>query len=310
MKKTDEILREIGISRVALNKGAKYSKGFMEDGNIGEGYVAGLKVDAGTRKKTDDNVLDNIVSYDHAEAKNAYMGQINMITASSFTGLQGSTLGYDILRNPEVDEASSLFSVKQWDGSELPIYDSKPLQNALVEYFGTEQERRHPLTPGAMSICANKGVIASRPKENRELNEDECYGVWSAIAISFAEDNTKDSDMFVEDAGIWKDPSEDKLVEYLNEKRHAIANSIAECGEDNHVRYKSSWIGFAYTMMEPGEIGNAITVVPYFTFPITAIPNGDINKPEESFYSLQDINLSEWLDKMGYESLTKNGIKY
>ncbi|WP_390073704.1 hypothetical protein [Streptomyces sp. NPDC058052] len=49
---------------------------------------------------------------------------------------------------------------------------------------------------------------------------------------------------------------------------------------------------------------------PYFTFPITAIPNGDINKPEESFYSLQDIDLSEWLDKMGYESLTKNGIKY
>ncbi|HFK2719310.1 TPA: histidine decarboxylase, pyruvoyl type, partial [Escherichia coli] len=95
-------------------------------------------------------------------------------------------------------------SVKQWDGSELPIYDSKPLQNALVEYFGTEQERRHPLTPGAMSICANKGVVASRPKENRELNEDEGYGVWSAIAISFAEDNTKDSDMFVEDAGIWK----------------------------------------------------------------------------------------------------------
>ena len=74
------------------------------------------------------------------------MGQINMITASSFTGLQGSTLGYDILRNPEVDESNPLFSVKQWDGSELPIYDSKPLQNALVEYFGTEQERRHPLT--------------------------------------------------------------------------------------------------------------------------------------------------------------------
>ena len=99
MKKTDEILREFGISRVALNKGTKYSKGFMEDGNIGEGYVAGLKVDAGKRKKTDDNVLDNIVSYDRAESKNAYMGQINMITASSFTGLQGSTLGYDILRN-------------------------------------------------------------------------------------------------------------------------------------------------------------------------------------------------------------------
>ena len=69
MNKTDEILKEFGINRVALNSGSKYSKGFMEDGNIGEGYVAGLKVDAGTRIKTDDNILDNIVSYDRAEAK-------------------------------------------------------------------------------------------------------------------------------------------------------------------------------------------------------------------------------------------------
>ena len=69
-------------------------------------------------------------------------------------------------------------------------------------------------------------------------------------------------------------------------------------------------IVFADTLREAGELGIAITVGPYFTFPITAIPNGDINKPEESFYSLQDIDLSEWLDKMGYESLTKNGIKY
>ena len=51
-------------------------------GKIGNGYVTVLKVDAGVRDKTDDDVLDGIVSYDRAETKNAYIGQINMTTAS------------------------------------------------------------------------------------------------------------------------------------------------------------------------------------------------------------------------------------
>nr|P00863.1 RecName: Full=Histidine decarboxylase small chain; Short=HDC [Micrococcus sp.] len=38
MKKTDKILKEIGIQRVAIMEGKKYSKGFMEDGDIGVQY--------------------------------------------------------------------------------------------------------------------------------------------------------------------------------------------------------------------------------------------------------------------------------
>lgn len=196
---TTEKLREFGINRICLSPYKKYSRGYSEPGNIGTGYVAGLKVDAGVRDKTDDTVLDGIVSYDRAEAKNAYIGQINMETASSFTGLQGVTLGYDILRNPAVDEEKPLFVELQWDGSELPIFDAKPLQDALVEYFGTESDRRHNLVPGAMVVCANKGVTAYRPQEDRPFQAGEGYGVWSAIAISFAADGTVDSDKYDSD---------------------------------------------------------------------------------------------------------------
>lgn len=169
MSELDRELNKLGVDRIAISPYKQWTRGYMEPGNIGNGYVTGIKVDAGVRDKTDDDVLDGIVSYDRAETKNAYIGQINMTTASSFTGVQGHVIGYDMLRNPEVDKAEPLFTVKQWDGSELPIYDAKPLQDALVEYFGTGDERRHYPAPGSFIVCANKGVTASRPKNDADM---------------------------------------------------------------------------------------------------------------------------------------------
>lgn len=311
MAKIDLTLNKQGIDRIAISPYVKYSRGYMEPGNIGNGYVTGLKVDAGVRDKTDDDILDGIVSYDRAETKNAYIGQINMTTASSFTGPQGHVIGFDILHNPKVDEAKPLFTVKQWDGSTLPIYDAKPLQDALVEYFGIEKERRHYPAPGSFIVCANKGVTAERPKEDRPLKPGEGYGVWSAIAISFAKDPVKNSSMFIEDAGVWETPNEDELLEFLDGRRNAIAKSIAECGEDAETSFESSWIGFAHTMMKPGQIGNAITVGPYFSLPIDSIPNGSLLTPDKDMEIMEQLTLPEWLDKMNYESLVnKYNIKY
>ncbi|WP_290033389.1 histidine decarboxylase, pyruvoyl type [Ligilactobacillus cholophilus] len=311
MAKIDLTLNKQGIDRIAISPYTKYSRGYMEPGNIGNGYVTGLKVDAGVRDKSGDDVLDGIVSYDRAETKNAYIGQINMTTASSFTGPQGHVIGYDILRNPEVDSAKPLFTVKQWDGSSLPIYDAKPLQDALVEYFGVEKERRHYPAPGSFIVCANKGVTAERPKEDQPLKPGQGYGVWSAIAISFAKDPEKNSSMFIEDAGVWETPNEDELLEFLDGRRNAIAKSIAECGADAETSFESSWIGFAHTMMKPGQIGNAITVGPYFSLPVDSIPNGSILTPDKDMEIMEQLSLPEWLDKMQYESLIKKyNVKY
>lgn len=311
MKKLNAMLNEQGIDRIAISPYKQYSRGYMEPGNIGNGYVTGIKVDASTCLKTDDDILDGIVSYDRAETKNAYIGQINMTTASSFTGVQGYVMGYDLLRNPKVDEAKPLFTVKQWDGSDLPIYDATPLQDALVEYFGIEEERRHYPAPGSFIVCANKGVIAERPLEDKPLNPGQGYGVWSAISISFAKDRSKNSSMYIEDAGIWQTPNEDELVEFLNNRRRAIAKSIAKCGQDANTTFESSWIGFAYVMMKPGEIGKAITVAPYFSLPVDSIPNGSILTPDTDMDIMTNLTLDEWLKKMDYESLVKKyNIKY
>lgn len=311
MSELDTRLNQLGVDRICISTYKKWSRGYMEPGNLGNGYVTGLKVDAGVRDKSDDDILDGIVSYDRAECKNAYIGQINMTTASSFTGPQGSILGYDILRSPEVDTAKPLFTVKQWDGSELPIYDAKPLQDALVEYFGVVDERRHYPAPGSFIVCANKGVTASRPKNDADMKPGQGYGVWSAIAISMAKDPTKDSSMFIEDAGVWGTPNEDELLEFLDTRLHAIAKSVAECGEDARASFKCTWIGFAHAMMQPGQVGNAITVGPYFSLPIDSIPGGSVLTPDKDLEIMQRLTMPEWLDKMGYESLVKKyNVKY
>ena len=62
MAKLDLNLNKQGIDRIAISPYKQYSRGYMEPGNIGNGYVTGLKVDAGVRDKTDDDVLDGIVS--------------------------------------------------------------------------------------------------------------------------------------------------------------------------------------------------------------------------------------------------------
>ena len=109
----------------------------------------------------------------------------------------------DLARHDSVDNGKSkpLFTEKQWNGRELEVYDAAPLLSAGVELFGTEQNRRYHPIPGAHTICANKGVVAYRPKTDRPLKEGEGYGVWSFIAISLSADRDFAADLFIEDAG-------------------------------------------------------------------------------------------------------------
>ncbi|MBS9338074.1 histidine decarboxylase, pyruvoyl type [Fructobacillus sp. M2-14] len=306
--------REIGIDSTALNNYVGYSRGYLEPGNIGEGYLTGLKVDAAATKLTDDNILDNISSYDRAEAKNANLAQINMETASSFTGPQGNIIGFDFLHNKALDNQKPMFTKKQWDGSELPIYDAKPLQDALVEYLGTVDEPRFKTVPAAFITCANKGTMAKRPKEDRPLKPGEGYGVWSAIALSIADDPVHHSSMYVEDAGVWTESdNEQDLIDYLNTRRAAMAQSIANCGEHAKTTFKKTFIGFAHTMLKPGEFGTAITVGPYLTMPFDAVPNAQRTNAsaEDAMNTMRQLSLQDWLKEMNYESIVeKNNITY
>ena len=288
------------IDKTAISPYDDYCDGYGMPGAYGNGYVSVLKVSSGTVKKSDDFLLDGIVSYDRAEVTDAYVGQINMLTASSFCGVAGQVWGHDLSVHEDIknEKIETLFTIDQFDGSKLKVYDAQPLLQAGVELFGTEENRRFNLLPGAHVICANKSVTSLRPKEDRPFREGEAYGVWSFIAISLSNDRNYCADLFIEDAGLWtKNDNPDDLREFLEMHRRAVAESIVACGEDSHVLFERTYIGFSYTIMKPGEVGNALTCAPYVTLAKNAVPVA-------GFPQLNNIDMSDWLKDMDFEPLS------
>lgn len=289
------------IDKTAISPYENYCDGYGAPGAQGNGYVSVLKVSVGTVEKTDDFLLDGIVSYDRAEINDAYVGQINMLTASSFCGIAGQVWGHDLAAHNDIidKKIKPVLEIDQYDGSKLHVYDAKPLLEAGIELFGTEKERRFTLLPGAHTICANKGVTAYRPKENRPLKEGEAYGVWCFIALSLSADRDNCADLFIEDAGLWtKNDSAEDLKAFLEEHRKSVAWSVVSCGQDSHVLFERTYVGFAYTIMKPGEIGTSLTCAPYVSLARNAVPSTGFN-------SLNKISLKEWLKDRALTSLVE-----
>lgn len=289
------------IDKTAISPYENYCDGYGAPGAQGNGYVSVLKVSVGTVEKTDDFLLDGIVSYDRAEINDAYVGQINMLTASSFCGIAGQVWGHDLAAHNDIidKKIKPVLEIDQYDGSKLHVYDAKPLLEAGIELFGTEKERRFTLLPGTHTICANKGVTAYRPKEDRPLKEGEAYGVWCFIALSLSADRDNCADLFIEDAGLWtKNDSAEDLKAFLEEHRKSVAWSVVSCGQDSHVLFERTYVGFAYTIMKPGEIGTSLTCAPYVSLARNAVPSTGFN-------SLNKLSLKEWLKDRKLTSLVE-----
>ena len=94
-------MRAPHIDKTAISPYDDYCDGYGMPGAYGNGYVSVLKVSAGTVEKTNDELVDRIVTYDKAEAADAYVGQINMLTASSFCGMAGHRQ-HECCRNDDV----------------------------------------------------------------------------------------------------------------------------------------------------------------------------------------------------------------
>ena len=172
--------------------------------SLGLGYVNVLKVSTGTVDKSDDLLIDGIITYDRAETSDAYIGGINMLTASSFNGVMGSIWGLDLAVAEEIENNTQkpLFTLTQYDGSSLPIFDAAPLVEAGKALFGTEDDRHFPPAPGSHVICAHKDITAYRPEEGApDPDKGQAYGVWCYLCISLAKDRTAQASLFIEDAG-------------------------------------------------------------------------------------------------------------
>ncbi len=124
-----------------------YSDGYGNPGASGLGYVSVLTLEIGTVISDMDEVLEEIVAFDRAEAGGTYIGQINMITASSFNGINGAVWGYHVAKADAIanNTLQPLFMKKRSDGTEIPVYPVQPLLDAGKRLFGTVGQRRFPL---------------------------------------------------------------------------------------------------------------------------------------------------------------------
>jgi len=255
-----------------------YCDGYGNPGSSGTGYVSVLKLSTGTVAKKMDAVLEGIVSYDRAEKNDAYAGQINMIAASSFCGLNGVVWGYDVARHDGFADGSvkPLAIRARHDGGKITIYPVTPLLDAGERLFGTAASRRFPLLPGSHVICATKEITASGPTS-----------VWSAIALAIAEDREHDSSLFVEDVGqdLPGDTHADREA-VLRDRMDHVIDSVRLCGEDQDVRYEEIFVGFKTEWVPEGYVGCALTCAPYLVLARNAAP--------DPASRLLEMTLSEW----------------
>ncbi len=261
----------------------KYCDGYGNPGASGLGYICAMTLDVGIAEDDLDPVLNGIVAYDRAETQGeAYIGQINMQVASSFCGLNGALWGYDLAQADEIaaGKAKALFTITRHDQKNIPVYSADPLLDAGARLFGTKEKRRFPLLPGSHVICATKEYTSPGPKY-----------IWSAIAISIADDRAVDSNLFIEDAGEVALKDADDLAVFADELVHKIATCAVRCGENNHALYKEIWVSYRIKWIPDGKVGCALVAAPYLVIAKDAIPGG---KPE----GLLNMTISDWEKKM------------
>jgi len=257
----------------------EFCDGYGNSGATGNSYISVLKLETGTVEKRLDHILEGIVSYDRAEANGTYIGQINMIAASSFNGCNGAVWGYDLAKNEEIANGTlkPLFTKPRHDGVEVPVYSVEPLLDAGQRLFGTVDDRRFPIIPGGHAICAVKDETVLGPT-----------AVWCAIALAIVEDPQQNSYLFIEDAGHGIPGDDEARVTFLSQLMENVVESVLMCGEDQQVKYKEVFVGYKTEWTPEGHVGCALTCAPYVVLAKNAIPQG--RRPAD----LINMTISEW----------------
>ena len=270
---------EPAVATGAVGPFVQYCDGYGNNGASGNSYISVLTLGAGVVESDLDPGLEGIVSYDRAETNDTYIGQINMITASSFNGLNGLVWGYHLAQADALADGSAkpLFERQRKDGGKLLVYDAEPLLNAGARLFGTNDQRRFPLLPGAQVICAAKHLTVEGPCQ-----------VWSAIAIAMAVDREKDSNLFIEDCGSRPDfKSAKERAASFDRVRRNIVECVLRCGEDNNAVYKEVFVSYKSAWVPAGHTGCALVAAPYVVLAKDALPAGGVT-------DLLDMTITQW----------------
>jgi histidine decarboxylase len=309
----------IDVVNGAVGASDIYSMGYMNPGASGNGYISTMKlsVDKVNIKGLDIGTA-GIVSYDRCEKDDAYIGQINMGTASSFCGVNGALWGYHLAKSSTIADGllKPLFTYpgpyypldeKLPKQGFVPVYPVAPLLDAAERLFGRMDKndtgeldlRRFPPMPGAHVICANKDISGAGPGY-----------FWSAIAIAIAENRETQANLFIEDANIIKAekitnadgsisyiPTKEQVYEKLHEHLRNVTKSMVLCGQDQNVVFTEIFAGIKFIFANEDEWGCALSCAPYITLAKQAVPT---DKPAASII---EMTIDEWESTVNLSSL-------
>lgn len=215
--------------------------------------------------------LDEINAFDLAEAEGAYIGQLNLISATSFCGPMGAIWGYDLvkpdnLKKNRIEESSQ---IEDYNGRQIPVYSAEALIKAAELLFGTKKELHFPIIPGAQVPHAGKSIEKPGPTK-----------LYCGIGIGIPEDRERTAVLWMEDVGIL-DCAKERIME-------SLAKSIIEVGYNQDIKFHEIFVSVKDTgEINRDEIGCAFVAVPYIVLAEGAVPEKDVNK-------LMKLSLEEW----------------
>jgi histidine decarboxylase len=238
-----EILKE------AKSPHENYCMGYPGQGPYFTGFIMGSSSVSIKLGNEGSSVLDRINAFDVAEVDNTYLGQINMITVSSFCGPHGLLWGYDIAKEDffSVNEILEEKDIEEFHGTE--IYNGKNLRLATKKLFGTRDDKKFPLFPGSHVFTAQKFISSPGP-----------INLYGAFAVGIPENRDVNACLFMEDVGeIKKNTMEEERKLLKN-----IIRSVREIGKNQKVNYKAIYTDIITQKVGNNEMGGVLVASPYF----------------------------------------------
>jgi histidine decarboxylase len=282
----------------AIGAYADFCGGTAGRGASGTGYVTGLKLAVGIASAADlDEGTSRIVSGDRCRVAGSYIGQTNLLIATSYSGIDGVVWGLDLAVDPAIaaGKLQPLFLQPQPEGPDIAVLPVQPLLDATRALLGTRdsrfaasEARRFPPCPGVHLVAAYKSGAGYGPG-----------WIWSVLALAVLEDRSSGSNLFNEDGGLFGDAttSEADISQFLTRTLRCVATSIVECGRNHGVRYGRIHIGAKALYVPQAYYGCAISCGPYLTLAQRSVPSGW--RPAD----LCDVETPQWEAALGLAPL-------
>lgn len=223
------------------------------------------------------SIVAQTLAFDRAEGEETNLTQTNMVGVSSFNGVQGLLLGYDLLRQPLVPHPLL---------SRPDVHDAAPLFAATRALYGRIREPRFPILPGQHLLCAAKTLYVNGPAT-----------LYGALAIGIAADRATNADLFLEDVGVLPQMPAGAAEEQRERERgrreadvlSSLVDAVEAIGDNLGVRYARCFVGMRSRSVAEGEVGCALVAVPYVHLARASVPEGGTAR-------LAHLSCTEWED--------------